>query len=460
MKRLALVLGLAALMVLLTGGIVTASDGIGDPIERDIPEGDIQVGLQPVATGLTAPNWGTYAPGVPDRLFVTDQDGILWSIDLASGEKSVFLDVSDRLVELGAFGPGTFDERGLLGVAFDPDYATNGLLYTYTSEPARGPADFSTMPPGEPADHQSVITEWRASNPVDPTSVVDPNNDRVLFTVDQPQFNHNAGAMEFGPDGMLYIAFGDGGNGDDQGVGHVPQGNGQEPGNILGTIVRIDPTGTNSDNGNYGIPADNPFVGSDGFLDEIFAYGFRNPFRFSFDTATGRILVGDVGQHDIEEVDVVTAGGNYGWRIKEGSFLFDPGEPVVVDGFVTAFSPGQPAGLIDPIAEYDHDDGVAVIGGFVYHGQDVPELRDLYVFGDTSRRLNNEHGRVFYLDENGQIFEALDGPLGVAVLGFGQDVAGEVYVMVNEPGIPFGDAGMVLKVVPECPDGEVGEICD
>lgn len=460
MKRLTSVFGLAALMVMLVVGVAPASDELGDPIERDILEGDIQVSLQPVATSLTAPNWGISAPGVPGRLFVTDQDGILWNLDLSTGEKSVFLDVSSRLVELGAFGPGTFDERGLLGVAFHPGYATNGLLYTYTSEPTNGPADFSTMPEGTAADHQSVITEWRVPNPGDPISTVDSNSDRVLFTVDQPQFNHNAGAMEFGPDGMLYIAFGDGGNGDDEGVGHVPGGNGQEPGNILGTIVRINPTGSNSANGNYGIPADNPFVGQDGFLDEIFAYGFRNPFRFSFDSATGRLLVADVGQHHIEEIDVVNSGGNYGWRIKEGSFLFDQGEPTEVDGFVTAFSPGEPAGLIDPIAEYDHDDGVAVVGGFVYHGQDVPALQNLYVFGDFSTSLNNEHGRVFYLDENGQIFEALDGHLGVAVLGFGQDASGEVYVMVNETGTPFQNTGMVLKVVPECPDGEVGELCD
>ncbi|CAN5907478.1 PQQ-dependent sugar dehydrogenase [soil metagenome] len=458
MKRLALVLGLAALVVLLAVGVAPASDELGDPIERDIPEGDIQVSLEPLATGLTAPNWGTSAPGISDRLFVTDQDGILWNIDLASGEKSVFLDVSDRLIDLGVGGPGTFDERGLLGVAFDPGYATNGLFYTYTSEPVSGPADFSTMPEGMAANHQSVITEWRVLNPGDPNSGVDPDSDRVLFTVDQPQFNHNAGAMEFGPDGMLYIAFGDGGAADDQGVGHVPQGNGQEPGNILGTIARIEPTGANSDNGQYGIPVDNPFVGQDGFLDEIFAYGFRNPFRFSFDSATGTLLAGDVGQNHVEEVDVVNSGGNYGWRIKEGSFLFDPNGQD--EGFVTAFSPGEPAGLIDPIAEYAHDDGVATIGGFVYHGQEVPELQNLYVFGDTSRRLNNEHGRVFYLDENGQIFEALDGPLGVAVLGFGQDAAGEVYVMVNEPGVPFGNTGMVLKVVPECADGDVGELCD
>ncbi|HEA67448.1 MAG TPA: CHRD domain-containing protein, partial [Desulfobacterales bacterium] len=345
----------------MAGKIIVDEDDDGEienPIPEPIRKGDIPIRLETVATGLTAPNWGTFAPGHPDRLFVTDQVGILWAIQLDTGEKRVFLDVSNRLVELGIFGPGTFDERGLLGVAFHPDYVTNGLLYTYTSQPVDGPADFSTMPSGVAANHQSVITEWNVPDPTDPDSVVDPNSAQELLRIDQPQFNHDGGALNFGPDKMLYISLGDGGGADDVDgqvflgtpmVGHG-QGNGQDPGNVLGTILRIDPFGSNSTNGNYGIPNNNPFIGRAGFVDEILAYGFRNPFRFSFDSANGSLYVGDVGQNKIEEVDLVTSGGNYGWNLKEGTFCFDPdnGDP----GFVFKCN-SEPPGLNDPIAQYD-----------------------------------------------------------------------------------------------------------
>jgi glucose/arabinose dehydrogenase len=402
-----------------------------------------------VATELVAPNWGTAAPGHPGRLFVTDQPGTLWAIDLQTGQKSVFHDVSGRLVPLGAFGPGSFDERGFLGLAFHPGYATNGLLYTYTSEPVNGPADFSTMPPGTTPNHQSLIIEWHVPDPGNAASVVDPASARELLRIDEPQFNHNAGCLNFGPDGMLYISLGDGGRADDQGVGHSPQGNGQDPSNILGTILRIDPAGSNSANGEYGIPADNPFVGQRGFLGEIYAYGFRNPFRFSFDSANGTIFVGDVGQNDIEEVDIVVAGGNYGWRVKEGTFLFDPAgdmEP----GFVTANSPGVPAGLIDPIAQYDHDEGISVIGGFVYRGSAIPPLTGRYVFGEFARTFSND-GRLFFLPGgNNHIreFQLVGQPaLGLSLLGFGQDANGELYVLGNGTGVPFGTTGVVQRIV-------------
>lgn len=418
-----------------------------------ITEHRLTVDLEPVATGLTAPNWGTAVPGCPslaDRLFVTDQDGILWSIDLGTGEKSVFLDVSDRLVSLGVGGPETFDERGLLGVAFHPNYPDNGLLYTYTSEPVSEAADFSTMPSGETANHQSVILEWMVPEPCSPGSVVDPTSVRELLRIDQPQFNHDAGALAFGPDDMLYISLGDGGGADDQGVGHVEGGNGQDPSNILGSILRIGPDGSNSSNGQYGIPSDNPFVGRDGFVEEIFAYGLRNPFRFSFDSSTGEMYIADVGQNDIEEINLGVAGGNYGWRIKEGTFCFDPNGDD--DGTIFECVPGDaPAGLIDPIAQYTHEDGIAVVGGFVYRGQDLPSMQGRYVFGDYFQPPLGS-GRLFYLEKNLRIFEFnLSGrdTLGMSLLGFGQDTRGELYVLANMTGIPFGDTGAVLRMAPE-----------
>jgi glucose/arabinose dehydrogenase len=441
------ILAAAAASVLAVIGLTppVTAQSLEDPIPQPIRRGGVRVRLEPVATGLTAPNWGISAPGDSERLFVTDQDGILWAINLTTGVRTVFLDVSARLVPLGAFGPGTFDERGLLGLAFHPDYATNGLLYTYTSEPVSGAADFSTMPQGTTANHQSVVAEWSVPDPGDPASVVNPSSRRELLRIDEPQFNHNAGALNFGPDGMLFIALGDGGEADDQGVGHSPQGNGQDTSNVLGDILRIDPQGSNSANGEYGIPADNPFVGGPG-VDEIWASGFRNPFRFSFDSATGDLIAADVGQNDIEEIDVVTKGGNFGWRVKEGSFLFDPNGDE--DGFVTARSPGSPAGLIDPIAEYDHDEGLAVVGGFVYHGDAIRALRNRYVFGEFSRP-EGEEGRLFFLNASNRIREFRlvgQSSLGFFVNGFGQDANGELYVLGNTTGTPFEDTGVVMRI--------------
>ncbi len=414
-----------------------------DPIPEMIQQSDIAVRLVTVADGMTAPNWGTSPPGRPDRLAVTDQDGILWMVDPATGEKSVFLDVSDRLVSLGISGPGSFDERGLLGVAFHPDYATNGLLYTYTSEPVNGAADFSTIPMGEMANHQSVVTEWMVADPTSAGAVVDPESGRELLRIDQPQFNHDGGALVFGPAGMLFISLGDGGGADDQGVGHGENGNGQNPATILGSLVRIDPMGADGVNGQYGIPEDNPFVGMEGMLDEIYAYGMRNPFRFSFDRQTGELWLADVGQNDIEEVNVVTAGGNYGWRIKEGSFFFNPNGDA--DGFVTADPSGDvPASLMDPVAEYDHDEGISIIGGFVYRGSAISELAGLYVFGEFD-------GRLFHLDAENEILEfqlADRESLELSVLGFGEDGNGNLCLLGNETGVPFQETGVVLRLEP------------
>ena len=427
---------------------------VGNPIPAAIQKGTIHVELEPVVDGMTAPNWGISSPGDADRLFVVDQVGILWAVDLAAGTKSVFLDLSARLVPLGIGGPGTYDERGFLGVAFHPEYMTNGLLYTYTSEPNSGSADFSTIPVGHSANHQSLIVEWTVPNPTNPASVVDPNSARELIRIDEPQFNHNGGAMNFGPDGMLYIALGDGGSADDKDgrsnsanpvFGHGCIGNAQNIDNVLGDILRIDPLGNNSTNGQYGIPIDNPYVGLDG-VDEIFASGFRNPFRFSFDSLTGDLYVGDVGQNDVEEIDIVTKGNNYGWNYKEGSFFFVPNGNQA--GYATDMPLDAPSGLIDPIAEYDHDEGIAILGGFVYRGSKIPVLSGRYVFGDLAQTFSND-GRLFYLDASNTIKEfELVGQIdfGHTLMGFGQDSAGELYVLGNDTGIPSGSTGFVMRI--------------
>lgn len=500
-----------------------------DIIPGGIPASDIQIELKVIASGgdLTAPNFGTYAPGLPDYLFVTDQDGELWAVKPNADpvELEVFLDVSSLIVPLGArlkFNPPLdFDERGLIGVAFHPNFASNGKFYTFTSEPVDGPGDFTLVSPAADSgefdmdfadlmetfpNHQSVISEWTANDPADPSAGVNGTR-RVLMRIDQPQFNHNSGALNFGPDGMLYATIGDGGGADDSpeadlngflGVpilGHGMVGNAQNTGNILGNIIRIDPDGTNASNGQYGIPDDNPFVPdpavsgeaavlggdagcADGWCDEIYAYGFRNPFRFSFDQKNGNLFLADVGQNDVEEVDIVLKGGNYGWKSKEGTFLFDANGPG--DGLPTKDSPNMPPGMIDPIAQYDHDEGVAVLGGFVYHGTEVGALRGRYVFAEFAAPPFSPFappcdGRVFHLNKRINAQKAslfvpankFDGEMrefpgnvaaGRCLLGLGQDAHGEVYVFANDTGLPKetsegapadlpAPVGVIMKIV-------------
>ena len=414
-----------------------------NPLAARIPRGTITIGLQPIVQGLVSPLGMAVPNDSTNRMFIHDQAGRAWVISNGVQLPTPFLDVRSRLVALNA----AYDERGFLGLALHPSFATNRKLYTFTSEPVGPRADFSTsMPLGVPFNCQSVIAEWRvrATNP----NVVDPATRRELMRIDKPQSNHNGGQLHFGPDGFLYVGLGDGGAGGDQGNGHSPDGNAQDINKIYGKMIRINVDGTNSANGKYGIPADNPFVGKAG-LDEIFAYGLRNPFAWSFDTPTGRLYVGDVGQNDVEEVDIVTKGGNFGWRLKEGSFFFDPDAG---SGFVTTV-PVQPlpAGLINPIAQYDHDDGHAVIGGYVYRGATIPQLAGRLVFGDLASTFTTPSGRLFYLDASNKVLEFHNGgndrPLGLWLKGFGQDRQGEIYVFASTQLGPAGTGGQMLRIV-------------
>jgi len=217
----------------------------------------------------------------------------------------------------------------------------------------------------------------------------------------------------------LYIALGDGGNANDVGDGHnAATGNGQDPTTVLGKVLRIDPHGNNSANHQYGIPTDNPFVNATtpNTVKEIYSYGFRNPYRFSFDSGgTHQLIVADVGQDNIEEIDKVTKGGNYGWHYKEGTFAFDPTNGHVTSDLSTVPTNltdpnGSAITLTDPVAEYDHTQGIAIVGGFVYRGSLLPQLQGKYVFGDFSRSFGAPSGRLFYLDlTTGEISEFLNG---------------------------------------------------
>jgi glucose/arabinose dehydrogenase len=429
-----------------------------------IQPGTVQIGLQPIASGLTAPVYAIAAPKDPNDLFVVDQAGKIDLLHNGVMQSTPFLDVSglEKAVPLQA----GYDERGLLGLAFNPgfnDPTSTGYrtLYTYQSE-ATGTktADFGPAPGTltGPIDHQNVLVQWKvsASNP----NVVDPTSRRDLLREDHPALNHNGGTIAFGPDGKLYLAIGDGGTANDSGNGHiVSTGNAQSLSVVMGKMLRIDVNGNNSANGQYGIPADNPFVATPGAVPEIYAYGFRNPYKFSFDGPTGKLVEGDVGQNQVEEVNLVTKGGNFGWGIKEGTFLFNrTGPNAGTDNPVN--SPGSPAGLIDPVLEYDHNAGIAVVGGFVYHGSLLPQIEGKYVFGDFSNSTfaGPGNGRLFYADlGTGQINEfEMQAPLGMWLKGFGQDANGEIDVLASTNLGPAGSTGMVFEITPE--PGSMGVI--
>ena len=438
-------------------GMVTVSGPTPTPTPTPplplITKGSLQLKIKPVATGLTAPLEVTSAADGSGRLFIVQQTG---QIRILKGTRLLnkpYLDVSSRLVTL----MGSYDERGLLGFAFHPDFNNASApgfhkVYTYTSEPVSGPADF-TVPDPSPFDHQSVVAEWQvsASNP----NRIDPATRREVVRIDEPQFNHNGGQLAFrATDHYLYISLGDGGNANDVGDGHNPnKGNGQDKTTVLGKLLRIDPldpalTGGSPDpisqNGKYRIPISNPFLNQGNSVAEIFVYGLRNPFRFGFDPALDQLIIGDVGQNNVEEIDIGLSGNNYGWNKKEGTFLFNPDDgTIMIDG-------NPDPRLTEPKAEYSHFDGIAVIGGYVYRGALAQALTGKYVFGDLFGSTGS--GRLFYTDltGDGTIFEFLlkePNPLDGAFLkGYGRDDANELYILVDTNIGPSGTGGTVLKV--------------
>jgi glucose/arabinose dehydrogenase len=456
-----------------------------DPLP-DIQKGTIAVRLDPVATGMAAPLYGISPPGDTSRLFVLEQNGLVRVMQNGALLPGSALDLQSRVQQApvgnGPLNPGSANaETGLLGLAFHPGFSNQSspgyrTLYTYTSEAtASNPVTFPV--PVEPTDpgtnvYVNVVSEYKMTTPT--SNIIDPASRRVLFTIGKNATNHNGGTIAFGPDNYLYLATGDGGNANDNGPAHVePLGNSQvlTGGNVLGKVLRIDPldpsltTGSPnspSANNQYRIPADNPFTGA-GEVREIYAYGLRNPYRFAFDRANGDLILADVGQGNIEEINRITRGGNYGWAVKEGTFLFNR-EPPAGGSTLGANSPGAPAGLIDPISgpmgtlQYDHTDGISITGGFVYRGTAIPELIGKYVFGDLAIRSvagqGRVDGRLFYADlEDGTINEFLipqfvddQLPNSLTVHGFGEDGNGELYAMVtNTP--PNGTGGIVYKFV-------------
>ncbi|HEU4554253.1 MAG TPA: PQQ-dependent sugar dehydrogenase [Chitinophaga sp.] len=357
--------------------------------------------LSPVAFGVPGDGSG--------RLFICQKEGKVWMVQNGQLAAQPFLDVSGEMVRIN---PG-YDERGLLGIAFHPRFKQNKKFYVYYSVPSATPG----------SNHKSRIAEFTVSagNP----NMADPASKRVVMEIEEPESNHNGGNLVFGPDGYLYISVGDGGGGGDK---HGKTGNGQNLNTPLGKILRIDVNGDP-----YKIPKDNPFAGRTDVRPEIWAYGLRNPWRISFDRATKQLFAGDVGQNKYEEVDIIKKGGNYGWRIMEGYHDYN-----VPDG-------ADKSKLILPIAEYSHDVGISVTGGYVYRGKAIPALKGSYVFGDYN-------GKSWVLVQNGSKWERanleLDGrpETGLQILSWGEDEAGELYMLCSSS-TSDGFKGYVYKLV-------------
>jgi glucose/arabinose dehydrogenase len=325
---------------------------------------------------------------VGEPLFVTEQTGRVMSF--ATGpepsEAAVFLDIRSQVSTAG-------NKEGLLGLAFDPDFDGNGHFYVYYS--AANP-------------RRSVISRFTAGTTGLEPDLAAPETELIVLEVPQPFSNHNGGQLAFGPDGMLYISLGDGGAGGD------PQGNGQNTSTLLGSILRIDVSGLGPDQG-YRVPADNPFAGATGARGEIWAYGLRNPWRFTFDRENGDLWAGDVGQNSFKEVNLIQRGGNYGWNTHEGDHCYSPR------------SGCDPSGTLPPVIEYSTNKGCSVIGGYVYRGTGIPSLTGTYLYGDYC----SGEIRGFRFENGEARGDALLIDSGLNITSFGEDRNGEIYVLTQ-----------------------------
>lgn len=342
----------------------------------------IDIAVRQVADGFPRITDIQFQPDSDEIALVCTKGGDLFAADIDAGE-------SRKLLSLPVV---TESEQGLLGAAFHPDFESNGLIYlNYTIR--ENDVDYS------------IVSEMRIDDP-DNLLESDAGSERVLMKLEQPFQNHNAGQLAFGPDGMLYIGWGDGGWADD------PHGNGQNGKTLLGSMLRID-VRPDSDHA-YSIPVDNPFLNQPGFQPETYAYGLRNPWRYSFDP-DGRLVVADVGQDSFEEISIVRAGENYGWNIREAMHCFEPETGCRTDG------------LTDPVYEYGRNEGQSITGGYVYTGDEVPTLADKYIFADFIS------GRIWAIDlpADGRTAVTTAYALGkwpLLIATFGQNDAGEIFI--------------------------------
>ena len=375
--------------ILLTVGVIALASLLACNSEPTPPAGSIQVervfpdlSFQEM-TNLVQPD------DTSGLIFITEQGGVIYAFSANNSQQAdIFLDITDRVNRGG-------NEEGLLGLAFDPDYQENGYFYVYYS-----------------ADNPRRSVLSRFSLDEENTDVADPQSEVIIMEIEQPYSNHNGGQLAFGPDGYLYIGLGDGGSAGD------PQGNGQNLGTILGSILRIDVSGLSAP-GDYEIPADNPFVDTEGARAEIWAFGLRNPWRFSFDLEAGLLWAGDVGQNLWEEIDIIAKGANYGWNTMEGSHCYSPSTGC------------DQSGLTLPIVEYDHSQGCSVTGGYVYRGDQIASLRGYYIYGDYCS------GNIWALAYHDNVVteNILLAESGLSITSFGEDLAGNLYILSRQGGI-------------------------
>lgn len=399
-----------------------------------------------VAGGLTGPTAMAVPGDGSGRIFITEQTG---AIKIISAQGTVlsepFLDLSSRLVTLTE----TYDESGLLGLAFHPDYSSNGRFFVfYTASPG----------PETPEDYHADIriSEFTVSG----TSAdrANPESEKILLEIPTPQSNHNGGQLAFGPDGFLYVGIGDGGSANDTGFGHNEEtGNAQDLNSLLGKILRLDV----SVPGAYTIPESNPFKDNETVRPEIYAYGLRNPWRFSFDRGgQNQLFCGDVGQNLFEEINLIESGANYGWNLREGLSCFDPDSPSAPPpdcadlGYLD-----EP--LVDPILVYTHPgsgetiSGRSVTGGYVYRGQTLLRLAGKFVFGDWSSSFLQPAGFALIAEMTDNSTwtlspATLKDPAGRAVdrflLSFGEDESGELYILTSTSLGPAAGSGEVFRI--------------
>ncbi len=370
----------------------------------------INFNLLEICKGLTSPVAMDFAPDGSNRLFICEQKGIIKIVKNGSLLNTPFLDITKRTDKLNF----AYSEKGLLGIAFHPEYKINRRYFIYYS----APTSQSGM------DHDGVLAEYKAS----PNPDISSTQEKIILRIPQPEGNHNGGQIAFGPDGYLYLGLGDGGGGGDK---HGQNGNAQDINSLLGKILRIDINTGDA----YSIPKDNPYVGKDG-RDEIWAIGLRNPWKFSFEEITGRIFCADVGQNKWEEVNIIKKAGNYGWRIMEGFHCFNPEKDCNMSG------------LEMPIHEYNRATGISAIGGFMYRGKNYPSLHGAYIFGDWS-------GKIYYLREDvpgewtrydPMINAEKTNDLNQKINSFGRDADGNIYLLIQKLYGPFSKTGSLVKI--------------
>jgi len=415
--RLGLLFGMTGVFV--WGMLIVLATFTTRPVDAHVPEHlaldanttallPFTITLEPIVTaGLASPVYLTHAGDGSGRLFVVEQAGLIRVIKNGTLQAAPYLDIHSLVLSGG--------ERGLLSVAFDPDFKTNGAFYV----------DYTDTPSGN-----TVVARYVVSDPS--SDIANPITVTTILSITQPEANHNGGQLQFGPkDGYLYIGMGDGGGAGDQ---HGTIGNGQDLGALLGKLLRINVRGVPT----YTIPSSNPFTRTTGARPEVWAYGLRNPWRFSFDRISGDLYIGDVGQNCYEEIDYQPAdshgGENYGWRLMEGFHAFDPaqmsncGQPLIT-----------PITLTLPITDYGHNLGVAVVGGYVYRGALYPDMNGVYFFGDDGS------GRIWAMQQvspgDWVSSEKLDTPYNISA--FGEDEGGDLYV------VDLG--GQILKIVSSAP---------